>query len=99
MLTADIKNRLLQILDSILQLHNESLLKSNATMSLSILQDCQNAAVHIGETLEHDMDHTEPIIHLLEDYCEELYIIAQTMSVTGIKVSQLNELIMQIIDS
>lgn len=98
MLTADIKNRLLQILDSILQLHNESLLKSNATMSLSILQDCQNAAVHIGETLEHDMDHTEPIIHLLEDYCEELYIIAQTMSVTDTKVSQLNELIMQVID-
>lgn len=98
MLTIDIKNRLLQILKCILELHNEILLTKNENTFLRILQDCQSAAINVGETLETDVDNANYIIHILEDYCEAVYLMTQTISISNEKISQLNILIKEVID-
>jgi len=98
MLTIDIKNRLIQILKCILELHNEILLYKNENTLLTILHDCQSAAINVGETLETDADNADYIIHILEDYCEALYLMTQDISISNEWINQLNISIKAVID-
>ena len=98
MLTIDIKNRLIQILKCILELHNEILLSKNENTLLTILHDCQSAAINVGETLETDADNADYIIHILEDYCEALYLMTQDISISNEWINQLNISIKAVID-
>lgn len=98
MLTIDIKNRLIQILKCILELHSEILLSQNENTLLTILHDCQSAAINVGETLETDADNADYIIHILEDYCEALYLMTQDISISNEWINQLNISIKAVID-
>lgn len=98
MLNVEIKNRLIQILNSLLQAHKECASNPNKDTLFVIMQDCQNAAVNVGETLEEYTDNSNTIVNLLEDYCEEIYSIAKNMIVDSEKIISLNKLINKVID-
>lgn len=98
MLNINVKSQLLQVLNCMIELHTESLSMMNTESFFTILQDCQNAAIQVGETLESDAENALPIVRLLEEYCENVYIIAQEMSITNEKVSQLNIFVKEVID-
>ena len=98
MLNVEIKNRLIQILNSLLQALKECASNPNKDTLFVIMQDCQNAAVNVGETLEEYTDNSNTIVNLLEDYCEEIYSIAKNMIVDSEKIISLNKLINKVID-
>lgn len=72
-----IKRQLISLLDSLRQLQNELPMIVNKEQLIQMLADCQEAAVVIGEVLERDSEVNEPIITLLENYCEEVYCMSE----------------------
>lgn len=96
-----IKEQLKDILNSLLQLHGE-LLEKNTYEIADSLQDCQQAAIVVGETLEknglkQNMLSTNQAVSLLEQYCEELYFVSQEEIAAKERVEKLNLLINQVI--
>lgn len=91
------KKQLIEILESLLMLHSELLGKSTLEI-IDSLQDCQQAAVVVGETLEKsgsakNMLTINHVVSLLEQYCEELFLISQEESVSSLRVDSLTEFI------
>ena len=94
------KMQLTEILESLLMMHSELLGKRTLEI-IDSLQDCQQAAVVVGETLEKNgtaknMLTINHVVSLLEQYCEALFLISQEESVSGIRVDGLNEFIMEV---
>ena len=72
-----IKEQLINLLESMVQLQNSLPLMSNKRQTNQMLADCQDAAIAIGETLERDSADYEPVITLLEEYCEEAFYLSE----------------------
>lgn len=53
---------------------------------MSILEDCQNAAIEVGTYLETLGEYTQPIVRVFEDYCEKVY--QQSLHPGGTKASR-----------
>lgn len=73
-----IKKQLRDLLDSIEQMQSLLASMTDQVQIISMLADCQQAAITIGETLERDTSDYEEIITLLEEYCEEAFLISQS---------------------
>ncbi len=69
--------QMLDILDSIEQLQGSLHMMTERDQIIQALADCQGAAVAIGETLEKDLTNHEQIISLLEEYCEEVFVLSE----------------------
>ena len=88
-----IKKQLWDLLDSIEQMQSLLINITDQAQIITMLADCQQAAITIGETLERDSSDHGEIISLLEEYCEEAFLISQSQQVSEEKkVSVLSNL-------
>lgn len=57
------------------------LVKSNPEAVIDLLTDCQNCAIAIGNRIEEVYGNDLGVIHVLEDYCEGVYQIAENINI------------------
>ena len=72
----DIKNKILDIVKTIFSAHNdiEKLLKKNIVESAaSLIGDCQDAIIYVGEIIQNSEGETHNAVELIEIYCRELF--------------------------
>lgn len=74
-----VKKQLIDILDSMKQLHSSLPTITDKGQLIQLLVDCQAAAVAIGEALEHNSEDCEPIIIVLEEYCEDVFYLSENL--------------------
>ncbi|GLB24125.1 hypothetical protein LXJ15735_03660 [Lacrimispora xylanolytica] len=90
-----IKLQIMDLLNSMKQLHNSISLIQNKGQLTQLLANCQDAAIAVGEALERDslIDHVK-IISLLEEYCEEAFNLSESQreSVDRDRISILDNL-------
>ncbi len=72
-----IKEEMLALLDSMLESHRIILRTEDKGEILDLLEDCQQAAIVVGETMEKEASDHREIVGLLEKYCVELFLYAQ----------------------
>lgn len=79
-----VKKEILNVIDSLEKINHMILKKidSNIPVFAETLIDCQNAAVEVGNILESQKEPVENIVHILEDYCENLYQISVCLNDT-----------------
>lgn len=46
----------------------------NISAIIPVLEDCQNVAITLGTTIEQTVREGSPIVKLLEEYCENIYL-------------------------
>lgn len=73
----------------------------NVSAIIPILEDCQNVAIILGTTIEQTVREGSPIVKLLEEYCENIYLLHEKiMSVdeegANKQIEILNEYILKI---
>lgn len=94
-----IRNEIEEILKTLLEAHKsiKELLRAGVTDNLvTLLSECQGAAISIGEQIEESEGEGTKPVSLLEEYCEALYAI-QTEQETNI--GHINSLINECIES
>lgn len=91
MLRASMKKQITELLESMHQLHHNGIQDD-----ISFMVDCQQAAITIGETLEKKIEEHEPIVAVLEHYCDLLYELTQKDSVEEEDIKQLDELLFDV---
>lgn len=77
-----VKEQILELLSTLLEAHKELSVyieEKDLTKTNILLSDCQESAVMIGETIEQAETGQESIIHDLEEYCEKLYWINDSL--------------------
>ena len=90
-----IKQKLQSILTSLCELHTEILQRAVINVQENF-QDCQQAAIIIGETIEPEAPDETEAVSLLEKYCEELYYLSQEEIVLQEAVDRLNQLLAEV---
>lgn len=74
------KKQMLSALKEILNLQKQ--FQIGNTDRLLLLEECQRLAIEAGEMMEQTMPaHVEPV-HILEQYCEDIYILSQGAAIT-----------------
>lgn len=73
MVRAYTKREIIDVLENLLVLHRKGLLNSHKETVFKVLEDCQEAAIAVGETIEHEFECPEDCVSILEEYCEALY--------------------------
>lgn len=74
-----IKKQILDIIGTMFEAHisiNSFIERSDFDNVISLLGDCQNTAVQIGDTIDNSEGEGSPVIHLLEEYCEAVYQVS-----------------------
>lgn len=74
--TEPLERRSLEITDALIQAHvqiDESVIARNDDAFVGLLEGCQNVAIALGMLIEQRMPDREDIVHMLEDYCENIY--------------------------
>ncbi len=71
MLRTTSKKKINSIMDAQLRLHRQGILEQD-TVSAEVLEDCQQAALAIGQRLEKELPDCTELIRKLDQYCEEL---------------------------
>lgn len=72
-----VKNRLVGLCESMASIHTDCMQLSDMNEIISYFSVCQDGAVAIGETLEKENESYEKEIAFLENYCEDLFHLAQ----------------------
>lgn len=70
------KNKILDIVETLFSAHDdiEKLLKQNIiSIALSLLGDCQNAIISVGEIIQNSEGESHHVVELIENYCKELF--------------------------
>lgn len=73
-----VKMQMLQILETIKEAHEEwekSLAAGKGDEATTILADCQECAVLVGETIERFEKEQDNIVRCLEEYCERIFSV------------------------
>ncbi len=81
-----LKNSLLELFVTLYEAHGsvtDLVNKSEYSTAVSVLGDCQDTAVRIGELVEESEGEDCPVIDLLIKYCEELYHVSSSLSDTN----------------
>lgn len=78
------KEQLLSILQMMLKLHHTKEMENGKTQR-KLLTQCQESAIAIGTILEKKVEEAVKIVPLLEMYCEEVYVLAESAG-TGEKI-------------
>ena len=74
-----IKSQTISILNTLIKANRsiKDVLKSGNTEALStLLTDCQEAAISVGNSIEQSEGEGTEAVHKLEEYCEALYLIS-----------------------
>lgn len=82
MLRITTRKKLNTILDLQLQIHRKGILEQPHVMP-EVLEDCQQAAISIGQRLEKELPERADLVEKLEQYCEELYQLSICDSTDG----------------
>ena len=90
-----IKEQLQKIIISLTELHIE-IYKQKVICIQQNLQDYQQAAIIIGETIEQQASEETEAVFLLEKYCEELYYLSQEEIVSWKAIDRLNSLLIEV---
>lgn len=80
----ELKEQILQILTSIENVHQqlEALFRNgDVTQAAGCLEDCQNAAIAVGTQIEQSEGEGTEAVRLLEEYCELVYTIHESILV------------------
>ena len=79
----NIKENILELIQTLYEAHSnvETLIKEKDNQSVcALLEDCQNAAIHIGESIEQSEGENFITVKYLEAYCELLYTTSVNIS-------------------
>ena len=90
-----VKKQILDIFDTLYQAHKsaEKCIKSkDEEAAISLLGDCQNTAVEVGNILDESDPVEADAIHLLEEYCEVVYRVS-VETANGIKGNAAREML------
>ena len=72
----------------------DSLAKDEAGTALGLLEDCQDGAIALGNKIEEIKGEGYPTVHILEQFCEALYVLHEAImdgNVINEPVAALNE--------
>lgn len=75
-MTKALKLQIEQIIDLIIEMHNginNALNKGDIATAVALLEECQNAAIQMGNSIETSEGEGTRAVALLEEYCEKLY--------------------------
>ena len=71
------KEKCLEMTGTLLKAHEEVRdlsLAGNSDAALQVLNGCQALAISLGTQMEKNMPGSEALVHMLEDYCEKVYV-------------------------
>lgn len=73
------KIKIIDLIDSLHEVNVEllNLYKDNVQEAVSLLSQCQQSAIVIGDLLEQDSDDHSRIVNKLEQYCENIYLLSE----------------------
>lgn len=71
-----IKKKLKRLLETMEEMHKYIIAAKTSQLRNEYLQDCQEAALAVGNIVEDNVQNPGEIISLLEQYCEDLYLIS-----------------------
>lgn len=91
MLRKTLKEQMLMLLESMQSLQHEGYEKK-----IDFYNECQQAAITIGETLESKMRDCTGIVSVLEQYCEQLYLLSQKETLEKRDIEGLDALLEQV---
>lgn len=57
----------------------DSLAKDDAETALGLLEDCQDGAIALGNKIEEIKGEGYPTVHILEQFCEALYVLHEAI--------------------
>ena len=79
------KQEIISTIESMIQVNNTISKGNNLDFEAvaNALSQCQEAAISIGNSIEERFSDKEDIIHMLENYCEELYQLSTGISDTN----------------
>lgn len=83
MIRKRVKKEILELLNAIKQMHSEIYREGEMDKRVVFLEQCQQAAIAVGETLEKQLDDSVGIVHELESYCELLFVLSQEENITS----------------
>ena len=99
MIRKHIKEELIQVLYSLMELHHEGLVGKQEEYLFQVLQDCQEAAISIGNIIENNTEMPDENISILEEYCESLYLLSLTASANEDFVVELDGYIQKVLQN
>ena len=71
------KEKCLEMTGTLLQAHEQVhslVLSGNTGLARQMLDSCQSLAISLGTYMEDKMPGSEGLVHMLEDYCEMVYV-------------------------
>lgn len=86
-----VKLSLIQLCESVLELHIEVLKLKNMEEIISCFSMCQDGAVVIGQTLEKEEVSYDTQIQTLECYCDDLFSLAQKQTLDLVKFKEMTD--------
>ena len=90
-----VKKQILDIIETLFQAHDAvrlSIDSNDKDNVISLLEDCQNTAIEVGNILDDSNSNEADAIHLLEEYCEVVYRVS-VESENGIKGNAAREML------
>lgn len=91
MIRQALKNQISDLLDSMCEQHHEGFEKR-----IPFFEECQQAAIAIGEALEEKVNEHAAAVGILEQYCEALFTCAQKDKMTESDISSLDDYISRV---
>ena len=76
-ITVNVIEKCLEMTGTLLKAHEEVrdlCLAGNSDAALQVLNGCQALAISLGTQMEKNMPGSEALVHMLEDYCEKVYV-------------------------
>ena len=76
------KTQCMELLSSLEEAHKQIkdfIAKKNYSSAMQLLEDCQQGAIQIGTTIDEIEGEGTEAVHVLEDYCEVIYKIHETL--------------------
>lgn len=87
------KEQLGELLKSMQKLHKALIASKDNEQRFHILQECQRAAIAVGESVEKNAPQDCRIVPELESYCEEVFLLSEKEIVPEESVWRLDEII------
>ena len=97
------KQEIITTIESMIQV-NDTISKSNGLNYEAVanaLSQCQEAAISIGNSIESRFSDKEDFIHLLENYCEELYQLSMNISDVNLRAKhckKINKILLNVLN-
>ena len=88
MIRENLKGQILTLLESMHALQHEGYEKK-----VDFLNDCQQAAITIGETIENKVSESANIVSVLEQYCEQLFELSQKVEIQQDEIQRLDKML------